>query len=255
MESLYSRNRLYLTIEQQEIIKRKRVLLGGAGLGSQIAECALRLGFEKITIIDGDKVELSNLNRQNYTRDDLGKYKSLALAERLLSINPEADIKCFCEYIGEANISRLVSNCDIAVNALDFKDKTPFEFDKRCRELGIHVIHPYNFGWGGMVMIVSPSSIPMSSLFRHDSHCTCELQIADYIDGYSQYWNISENKWLHEVLNIYRKDPPGLPTPQLAIGAWMAAALTTNALVQIALGRRVKECPQFYLSSFMGDKN
>jgi len=38
-------------------------LLGGAGIGSIIAECALRFGFENIVIVDGDRVELSNLNR------------------------------------------------------------------------------------------------------------------------------------------------------------------------------------------------
>jgi len=65
MDKRYSRNRIYVTLEEQEKIKRYRILLGGAGIGSIIAECALRFGFENITIVDGDRVELSNLNRQN----------------------------------------------------------------------------------------------------------------------------------------------------------------------------------------------
>lgn len=255
MESLYSRNRIYLTPDEQEIIRGKRILLGGAGLGSDIAECALRLGFEKITIIDGDKVELSNLNRQNYTRADIGRYKAEALADRLLSINPDADIKYFCEYIDKTNLNRLVCNCDIAINALDFKDGTPFDFDKLCSELGVHVIHPYNFGWGGMIMIVSPTGIPISTLFRHEPNSRYELEMAEYIDGYSQFWNIPENKWLHDVINNYQKEDSTLPTPQLSVGAWIAAALTANALVEISLGRQVKECPKFYLASLMGDRN
>ena len=43
---MYSRNRIYIKLDEQEKIKHFRVLLGGAGLGSVIAECALRLGFE-----------------------------------------------------------------------------------------------------------------------------------------------------------------------------------------------------------------
>ena len=61
----YSRNRIYISDEEQQRIKQVHILLGGAGIGSIIAECALRFGFENITIVDGDKVDESNLNRQN----------------------------------------------------------------------------------------------------------------------------------------------------------------------------------------------
>lgn len=67
MDEKYSRNRIYVNESEQKLIKNYRILLGGAGIGSIIAECALRFGFENITIVDGDRVEESNLNRQNYT--------------------------------------------------------------------------------------------------------------------------------------------------------------------------------------------
>lgn len=89
----YSRNRLYIPSNEQEIIKNTPILVGGCGLGSNIAECMLRLGFESITLVDGDKVELSNLNRQNYVGVDIGKQKSEQIYERLKSINPQANIK------------------------------------------------------------------------------------------------------------------------------------------------------------------
>jgi len=60
MESRYSRNRIYIKPNEQEQIKNTPILLAGSGIGSVITECALRLGFEKITIVDGDQVELSN---------------------------------------------------------------------------------------------------------------------------------------------------------------------------------------------------
>lgn len=55
MENRYSRNRLYINEKEQNVIKNYKILLGGAGIGSIIAECALRLGFEHITVVDGDK--------------------------------------------------------------------------------------------------------------------------------------------------------------------------------------------------------
>lgn len=78
----YTRNRIYIAPEEQEKIRLAPILIGGCGLGSNIAECILRLGFENITIVDGDNVELSNLNRQNYINDDIDKLKANQLYER-----------------------------------------------------------------------------------------------------------------------------------------------------------------------------
>ncbi len=88
----YNRNRIYVSEDEQEKVRETRILLGGAGIGSIIAECALRFGFENIVIVDGDRVELSNLNRQNYVKSDIGKSKAECLAKRLLRINPKANI-------------------------------------------------------------------------------------------------------------------------------------------------------------------
>jgi tRNA A37 threonylcarbamoyladenosine dehydratase len=49
MEERYSRNRIYVSENEQSVIKNTRLFLGGAGIGSVIAECALRFGFENIT--------------------------------------------------------------------------------------------------------------------------------------------------------------------------------------------------------------
>lgn len=122
----YSRNRIYISDEEQERIKHVRILLGGAGIGSIIAECALRFGFENITIVDGDKVEESNLNRQNYVKTDIGKYKAETLCKRLLKINPDAEIKAINTFIIQENVRKIISGHHIAINALDFKDRMPF---------------------------------------------------------------------------------------------------------------------------------
>jgi thiF family protein len=130
MEERYNRNRLYVSENEQSIIKDYKIFLGGAGIGSIVAECALRLGFEHITIVDGDKVEKTNLNRQNYTGNDIGRYKAECLAERLLSINPNAHITVHTEFLTSDNIEALIANHNVDINALDLKDETPFVFDK-----------------------------------------------------------------------------------------------------------------------------
>lgn len=249
MEDLYSRNRFYITPQEQELIRNTRLLLGGAGIGSNIAECALRFGFERITIIDGDLVELSNLNRQNYIRSDIGKYKAEALADRLLKINPDADIKFHCEYITEDNINRLVDNCDIAVNALDFRNDIPLKFDERCRAMDVPILHPYNFGWGGLLMIVTPDSLPISSIMKNSNPEGFELEMAKYVSGYSQFWNLPENNWLHPIVEDYSANSENKAVPQLSIGSWIVGAMSVNAIFRLLTGMPVKRCPKFYLTS------
>lgn len=148
MEERYNRNRIYVSEEEQDKIRETRILLGGAGIGSIIAECALRFGFEDIVIVDGDKVELSNLNRQNYEKRDIGKSKSECLAKRLQRINPKAKIQFHDTFIDKGNVKELLDGVKIAINALDFKSDIPFIFDELCSKMKIPVLHPYNFGWG-----------------------------------------------------------------------------------------------------------
>lgn len=82
----YARNRIYISDKDQAKIKDFRVLLAGAGIGTNIAETLLRIGFETITLVDGGVVEESNLNRQNYTGEDVGKLKVEALKKRLMRL-------------------------------------------------------------------------------------------------------------------------------------------------------------------------
>ena len=128
METRYSRNRIYLTEDEQKIIKYFPVLIAGSGIGSIIAECGLRLGFENITIIDGDSVEKSNLNRQNYTEADIEIPKTEANTKRLKAINSNANIKCHNCFLTPENVQEFIHGHRVAINALDFTSDVPLLF-------------------------------------------------------------------------------------------------------------------------------
>ena len=117
MENRYQRNRLYVSEEEQARMKHTPILISGAGVGSIIAECALRFGFESLTIVDGDIVEESNLNRQNYTTDDLGRPKAEALCKRLSKINPNAKIEYINNFVNKENVASIIAKHEIAINA------------------------------------------------------------------------------------------------------------------------------------------
>ncbi len=91
----FSRSEALLGSETMESLRTKRVILFGVGgVGSWCAEALIRTGLTHLTIVDGDTVQPSNVNRQlPATRETLGRPKVEVLKERLLTINPEAEIE------------------------------------------------------------------------------------------------------------------------------------------------------------------
>ncbi len=246
MENRYARNRLYISNKNQEHIKRTSVLLAGCGLGSNIAECLLRTGFEKITLVDGDRVELSNLNRQNFVCDDIGKFKAEALCERLKSINPEADISFQNTYIDCDNINEIVGEHHIAVNALDFSTDIPFLFDDLCQKKNIPVLHPYNLGWGALVAVIFPGGSSVRSIQKGETFN--ELNMVEYVSGYLRFWG-EKCIWLEQIVQDYKNEKELLPPPQLAIGSSVVAGMCAELIYKIATGTKIKSFPDFYFHS------
>lgn len=246
MEEKYNRNRIYIQPDEQEKIKHFRVLIGGAGIGSVIAECALRMGFEDITIVDGSKVEESDLNCQNYQLTDIGSYKTECLAKRLVSINPEANVRVVNEFVTNDNVENLLEVQDVAINALGFRSDIPFVFDKVCSEKNISVLHPYNFGWAGFLTVVDPNGKSLQSLSEKTSGF--EMKVAEYILGYQAFW-MQPQEWLDKAVKQYLRENDTFPPPQLSVASWITAGLCTHALFNIATGKDVKKFPKFYLAS------
>ena len=92
---------------------------GLGGLGSNIAVALARAGIGKLLLIDFDRVDLTNLHRQQYKPDQIGRYKTDALAENLSEIAPYTEIRAVTEKITEGNIANLLKDADIVCEALD----------------------------------------------------------------------------------------------------------------------------------------
>ncbi|WP_417214667.1 HesA/MoeB/ThiF family protein [Bizionia sp.] len=250
MKHRYDRNRLYVNQNEQEIIKNFPVLLGGAGIGSIIAECALRFGFENITIVDGDQVESSNLNRQNYREKDVSVNKVEALKERLESINSNANIKIHNCFLTKENIKELIDGHKAAINALDFSSDVPLLFDETCQQKNIPVLHPYNLGWGSLVTVITPDSISLKSLVKKGEKFS-ELSVVEYVSSYMRFWG-DPQEWLENIIHDYINEKEKLSPPQLSVGSWSVAGMCVHILFNIATKREVKSFPEFYFSSLFG---
>ncbi|WP_207893750.1 ThiF family adenylyltransferase [Tenacibaculum sp. M341] len=247
----YVRNSIYISNEEQEVIKNYPIFIGGAGIGSLIAECSLRLGFENITIVDGDTVENSNLNRQNYIEDDINTAKVEALKNRLHAINSNAKIKIYKEFITPSNIKAMLNNdTGVAINALDFCSDIPLVFDRFCQKNNIPVLHPYNIGWGGLLTVIMPDGMNIEKIFN-DSEEINELEIIEYANQHLDFWQESQ-PWIGDILNKYKQEKEQLSsTPQLSIGCYAVAAMCATTIFKIATNKPVKAFPEFYISNDM----
>lgn len=94
-------------------------ICGLGGLGSNIAVCLARAGIGKLYLIDFDKVDISNLNRQQYFVSQLGMYKTKALSDNLKMIAPYVETEIFTVRLNESNAMELLKDCDIVCEAFD----------------------------------------------------------------------------------------------------------------------------------------
>ena len=126
-QAIFRRSELLLGNEAMEQIAQKRVIIFGVGgVGSWCAESLIRSGFQHLTIVDFDHVDVTNVNRQLMaTSQTVGQVKVEALKERLLSINPSAEITALQQiFTAETAESFNLGNYDYIIDAIDsLKDK------------------------------------------------------------------------------------------------------------------------------------
>jgi thiamine biosynthesis protein ThiF family 2 len=94
-------------------------IVGCGGLGSNAAAMLVRAGIGALTLIDFDVVEVSNLNRQLFFRDQLGSPKTAALAETLLRIDPSVALQIHQVLATPQNLGTLVEGADVVIEAVD----------------------------------------------------------------------------------------------------------------------------------------
>ncbi len=122
MLNQFSRTQLLLGKEAMDRLANSRVAVFGiGGVGGYVCEALVRSGVEAFDLIDDDKVCLTNLNRQIIaTRKTVGKYKAEVMKERMLEINPNADIRVHKSFFLPENSNEFnFAEYDYVVDAVD----------------------------------------------------------------------------------------------------------------------------------------
>ncbi|MBP5223118.1 MAG: tRNA threonylcarbamoyladenosine dehydratase [Lachnospiraceae bacterium] len=172
----FERTALLMGEEAIEKLKRSRVAVFGiGGVGGHVVEALVRSGIGTIDIIDSDKVCLSNLNRQLIaTHSTIGKYKTEAMKERILDINPEAKVNEYrCFFLPEQKEQFPFAEYDYEVDAVDTVT-AKIALVMAAQEAGVPVISSMGAGnklnpdMFEVADIYKTSVCPLAKVMRHE---------------------------------------------------------------------------------------
>jgi len=141
---------------QKVLCNSSVVIIGAGGLGSNFTNHFVRAGFKKVRIIDKDKVELSNLQRQwLYDEGDIGSYKAEAAAKKLAKVNSSIEIEAVISEFNQSNAKELIEDFDIVMDATD-NFKTRHIIDEICFELKKPWVFTGILGAEAQTMVINP---------------------------------------------------------------------------------------------------
>jgi len=162
----YERNLGSISAQEQARLQNCRVcIVGCGGLGGFLAEYLGRLDVGYLTVVDGDRFDCTNLNRQLLAKEEnLGLAKAREAKKRLAQINPAIQVTALEAFLTGENAAAILKGQDLVLDALD---SIPHRFvlQRVCAELGIPLIHGAVEGWFGQVTTVLPGDDSLSRLY------------------------------------------------------------------------------------------
>ncbi len=167
-------------IGQEKLNRAHICVVGAGGLGSYLLPIFVGAGIGKITIIDNDKVSISNLHRQIlYRENQIGQYKAICAKESLEKLNNDVQIQAFTQRLIAENGKKLISDCDLLIEATDnfdtkfllnelaFKAQKPFIYGSVRRFEGhVAYLEPAQ-GYGLSCFIKKPNKEQAKQEYRH----------------------------------------------------------------------------------------
>jgi adenylyltransferase/sulfurtransferase len=141
----------------QAKLRSSRVLvIGCGGLGVPVLQYLAGAGIGKLGLVDGDKLEPSNLHRQTmYALSDVGEHKAILAADRVRALNPEVETRAYTIRLTAENASELVSEYDLVIDCTD-NFSTKFLLNDVCVRLRKPAIFSSVYQYEGQLQVVRP---------------------------------------------------------------------------------------------------
>jgi molybdopterin/thiamine biosynthesis adenylyltransferase len=230
----FSRNIGWITHEEQQILKNKRVAiagLGGAG-GSHLITLA-RLGIGKFNIADFDCFELANFNRQaGASMSRLNRPKVDVLEEMALDVNPTLDIKKFSSGVTSDNLSEFLTDVDVYLDGVDF-----FAFAAReaifaaCAKMGIPAVTAAPLGMSVALINFMPGQMSFEDYFQLQDKSELD-KILHFLVGLSPA--MLQSSYLVDPAAV---DLPNHKGPSTPMGCELCAGFAGSQALKIVLKR------------------
>ena len=148
-------------IEGQKKLHNATVaLVGMGGLGCPVSQSLIASGIGKLIIIDGDKVELSNLHRQPlYGVEDIGQLKVQVAKKKLMQLNESAIVEPIEEFLDEKNGINFLSDAEIIIDATD-NIQTRQLIDRLSKKLEVPMVYGGLYRYEGQVAVLNANGSP-----------------------------------------------------------------------------------------------
>ena len=174
-------------------------ICGLGGLGSNIAIALARAGIGKLLLIDFDRVDITNLHRQQYKATQIGRHKAEALAENLLEIAPYIETEVITKQITEDNVSSLLKNADVICEAFDNAESKAMLVNTLLEQFP----NAYMVAASGMAGIDTPNTIQTRKITKRFYLCGDEeSDVADAIGLVAPRVMLCAAHQAHAVLRI-----------------------------------------------------
>jgi molybdopterin/thiamine biosynthesis adenylyltransferase len=180
----YLRNREGLSLQDQLKLAESRVaVVGAGGLGGTVIQLLGRIGIGRLTVIDRDAFDETNLNRQVFcTRDWVGQPKAIAVQAQLRSINPAVEVAPYTVHLDSINGPEILAGSQVIVDALDnVKDRLTLE--AMARSLKVPFVHGALAGFEGQLMTVFPEDPGLKQIYGSGDEGGSSSNRAEFLLG------------------------------------------------------------------------
>lgn len=243
-EQAFKRNIGWFTRDEQQILRKKRVAVGGlGGCGGAYVTTLARLGVGALTLADFDVFELANFNRQAGAKmSTLGMPKLEVLKAMALDINPELDIRAFCEGVQDGQIDAFLEGADIYIDAIDvFALETRRKVYERCAALRIPAVLAVPAGMGAAFIVFEPGGMTLEQWFRFDD-VEPGRRIVNFIVGMTPAGLHRPYLVDRSAVNLATRD-----VPSTGLACELCAGVVAAQAVKILLGRgKVEAAPTYH---------
>ena len=230
----FSRNLGWVTVAEQERLRRSRVAVAGlGGVGGFHVTTLARLGIGAFSLADFDRFDYPNFNRQAGAMvSTIGRPKAEVIAEMARDINPEADLRIFPNGISPQNIDEFLEGAAVYIDGLDFFALEARErVFARCREKGIPAVTAAPVGMGSAVLVFTPDGMSFEDYFGF-AGCSDDEKALRFLVGLTPARLHSSYLVEPDRIDVANRKAPSTP-----MGCMLAAGTAAAEVLKLILGR------------------